>query len=277
MAEFITENELNSALSSIFENADFELLVISPYIKLHERIKSILKTKLKNPDLAITVVFGKNENDVSKSLNKNDFEFFKKFPNIQIRHEKRLHAKLYSNDYDVLITSMNLYDYSQDTNIESGVIGSTSDKRIGKEAMKYFNRVIEQSELIFEKVPIFESKLLGLSSKYVESVIEVDNSDEFYSNKTYKKVYKKKAQLREKKQSNDNENLGFCIRTGEQIPFNIKLPFTKKAFASWNRYKDENYSEKYCHYSGEKSDGATSFKSPILKKNWKKAKEKYNL
>ena len=112
MTEFITENDLNSALSNIFENADLELILISPYIKLHERIKSILKTKLKNPYLSITVVFGKNEDDVSKSMNKSDFEFFKQFPNIQIRHEKRLHAKLYSNENDVLITSMNLYDYS---------------------------------------------------------------------------------------------------------------------------------------------------------------------
>jgi len=276
MAEFITENDLNSALSDIFETADYELIVISPYIKLHERIKSILKTKLKNPDLSITVVFGKNENNVSKSMSKNDFEFFKQFPNIQIRHEKRLHAKLYSNDYDVLITSMNLYDYSQDTNIESGIIGSTSDKKIGKEALKYFTRVMEQSELIFEKNPVFESKLLGLSSKYVKSEITVDNSDDFYSNKTYKKVYKKRILKSETRKSND-DNFGYCIRTGEKIPFDIKKPYTDKAFTSWNRYKDENYPEKYCHFSGEKSEGMTSYKNPIMKKNWKKAKEKFNL
>ena len=268
MAEFITGNNLNSALSQIFEQADYELIVISPYIKLHERIKSILKTKLKNPDLAITILFGKNEDDVSKSMNKNDFEFFKQFPNIQIRHEKRLHAKLYANDYNVLITSMNLYDYSQDTNIESGIFGSTSDKKIGKEALNYFTRVMEQSELIFEKVPVFESKLLGLSSKYVKSKISVDNSDEFYSNKTYKKVYKKRSPKNEKaKPSAENKNTGYCIRTGEQIPFNIKMPYTTKAFSSWNRYKDENYAEKFCHFSGEKSDGVSTYKSPILRKN----------
>jgi RNA polymerase-binding transcription factor DksA len=278
MAEFITENNLNSALSQIFEKADNELIIISPYIKLHERIKSILKTKLKNPNLSITVVFGKNEGDVSKSMNKNDFDFFKQFPNIQIRHEKRLHAKLYSNDYEVLITSMNLYDYSQDTNIESGIIGSTSDKKVGKEAIKYFTRVMEQSELIFEKSPVFESKLMGLSSKYVKSEIIVDNSDNFYSNKNYKRVYKKRSQKSEKKKSStENKNTGYCIRTGEQIPFDIKMPYTTKSFSSWNKYKDENYPENFCHFSGEKSEGLTTYKSPILRKNWKKAKEKFNL
>jgi hypothetical protein len=277
MSEFLTENNLNAALSHIFESAEYELLIISPYIKLHDRIKSILQSKLNNPDLSIVLLFGKNENDISKSLNQDDFNFFKQFPNIQIRFEKRLHAKLYANDYEYLITSMNLYDYSQNSNIESGVIGDVREKRIGKQTMDYFNRVIEQSELIFEKVPKFETKMFGLSSKYLNSEIEVDNSDAFYSNKTYKKAFKKKFERSTKSNDSDKENFGFCIRTGEKIDFNLKMPMCSKAYSSWERYKDDNYSEKFCHFSGEPSNGATSFKSPILRKNWNKAKAKFNL
>ena len=40
---------------------------------------------------------------------------------------------------------------------------------------------------------------------------------------------------------------------------------------------DIDYLEKYCHFSGEPSNGETSFNKPILKKNWKKAKAKFNL
>ena len=119
---------------------------------------------------------------------------------------------------------------------------------------------------------------MGLSSKYLQSEIIVDNSDSFYSNKTYKKVYKKRTEKSEwKKSSDDNKSIGFCIRTGDKIPFNIEVPYTSKAFDSWNRYKDESYSEKYCHFSGEKSEGLTNYKNPIMRKNWKKAKEKFNL
>ncbi len=65
---------------------------------------------------------------------------------------------------------------------------------------------------------------------------------------------------------------GYCIRTGKEIPFNVKQPMTKEAFESWSKFKNEDYPEKYCHFTGEKSDGETSVSRPILKKNWQKAK-----
>ena len=50
-----------------------------------------------------------------------------------------------------------------------------------------------------------------------------------------------------------------------------------EAYKSWNKYGDVDYAEKYCHFSGESSDGKTSVSKPILKKNWKKAKEEFDL
>ena len=46
---------------------------------------------------------------------------------------------------------------------------------------------------------------------------------------------------------------------------------SNKAFKMWSKYGDKDYQEKYCHYSGEPSNGETSFAKPILRKNWKKA------
>ena len=49
------------------------------------------------------------------------------------------------------------------------------------------------------------------------------------------------------------------------------------SFNMWNKYKDVDYPEKYCHFSGEISNGKTNMNRPILIENWQKAKEKYNL
>ena len=68
-------------------------------------------------------MFGKNEQDPSKSMKLEELDFFKEFSNIEIKYEKRLHAKYYANDYSAILTSMNLYSHSQDNNIEAGVIG----------------------------------------------------------------------------------------------------------------------------------------------------------
>ena len=109
MAKFLTGNELNSELEKILEGAEEQIILISPYIKLHDRYASTLRTKLNNHKLEITIVFGKNEDDMSRSMKQDDFNFFKEFPNIQIRYEKRLHAKYYASESAAILTSMNLY------------------------------------------------------------------------------------------------------------------------------------------------------------------------
>lgn len=46
-----------------------------------------------------------------------------------------------------------------------------------------------------------------------------------------------------------------------------------EAYKGWNKNPDS--SEKFCHFSGDSSDGETSVDKPILKKYWKKAQENY--
>lgn len=58
MAKFLTGSKLNHELEMLFENAQSSIILISPFIKLHARYESVLKSKISNPDLSITIVFG---------------------------------------------------------------------------------------------------------------------------------------------------------------------------------------------------------------------------
>lgn len=264
------------------EHAADYIILISPYIKLHDRYASALKAKKDNPNIKIIVVFGKNEDDFSKSMKQDDFNFFKDFPNIEIRYEKRLHAKYYANESGAILTSMNLYNFSQDNNIEAGVfmdkksiIGSlTSQDILDSDTFNYFQRVIDQSDLLFQKEPTFESTMLGLSKRYTGSIIKTDQLSDFFS-------YKQKTSITNERKpfiaKQAPAQMGFCIRTGVQIPFNPKHPMCDTAFQSWKKFSNNEYPEKYCHFSGELSNGETCFLKPILKKNWIKAKETYKL
>jgi len=277
MADFLTSNELNAELENIFESANKYLILISPFIKLHDRYASAMKAKKDNYQLKITVVFGKNENDFSKSMKEEDFNFFKDFPNIEIRYEKRLHAKFYANEEDAILTSMNLYSYSQDNNIEAGVLinrkgllsSISGQDSLDNQTYGYFERVVEQSDLLFQKIPQYESKMLGFANRYTNSIIEVDKLSEFFKSKkgtgtTIKKEFIPPA--------HSIKQIGYCIRTGVEIPFNPKNPMRESAFANWKKFSNKDYPEKYCHFSGEKSNGETTFARPILRKNWEKAK-----
>jgi len=276
MAKFITGIELNFELEKIFKNAEEIIILISPYIKLHEHYKSVLSSKKDNSELRIIVVFGKNEDDISKSMNREDFAFFKEFPNIEIRYEKRLHAKYFANEKEAILTSMNLYSFSQNNNIEFGIStkkpGFISGDDIDAQAWNYFNNtVINQARILFAKSPEYGSTILGYR-KYKGSNIETDDLSDFYSKKggfNYSLI--EKSSHKSEKIKLDTEHSGFCIRTGKKIPFNPERPMSDEAYESWVKFKNEDYPEKFCHFSGEKSNGETSFAKPILRKNWKKA------
>jgi hypothetical protein len=267
MAQFLHDNNLNAAIENIFRDAKSQLILISPYIKLHDRYKHCLLNHKNNDKLEIIVVFGKNEANISKSMSIEDLNFFKDFPNVQIRHEKRLHAKYYANEITAVITSMNLYSFSQDNNIEAGVLVENTllgNNTLDNQSSGYFEQVIEHAELLFRKRPVYDNGILGLQKKYTGSKIELDNIPNFFEGKHEIKIYSKS-------QNQTTRQTGYCIRTGEKIPFNPQRPFSAEAFQLWNKYANPNFPEKYCHYSGELSNKQTSFSNPILTKNLKKA------
>ncbi len=62
----------------------------------------------------------------------------------------------------------------------------------------------------------------------------------------------------------DKYNMGYCIRTGKRIPFDFDKPMCDEAWAEWCKTGDPDIPEKYCHYSGEESNGKISVRHPIL-------------
>ncbi len=283
MAKFLTGNELNSELEKIFENAEEQLILVSPYIKLHDRYKSILQAKMTNHKLKIFLVFGKNENDRSKSIRIEDIDFFKAFPNIQIKYEKRLHAKYYANESSAILTSMNLYSYSHDHNIESGVLVKSStlgglanlivsnvmsEEGVDTKAWNFFSRTIEQADLLFYRAPRYENTMLGLSKKYLGSETHVDKIAHMTPSRPATapptSPYTK---------SGNEPNTGYCIRTGSRIPFDHKQPMCREAYVQWAVIGKQDNPENYCHFSGEPSNGETSYARPILRKHWNRAKQ----
>jgi len=277
MAEFVKGNQLNAELEKIFEKAEEQIVIVSPFIKLHSRFIDVLKSKKEDHKLKITVIFGKNEGNISKSFSEEEFNFLKDFPNIEIKYEPRLHAKYYANESSALLSSMNLYDYSQNNNIEFGIltkvtlVGALTGNLIGdtidKEAFDYFDQVINNSETLFKRTPLYEKINLGLTKKYTHS----DEIDKLSKRIGIKSSMTKISRAMESRKKTDT---GYCIRTGVKIPFNLERPLSDKAYKLWSKFKDKNYKENFCHYSGEQSNGETSFAKPIMKKNWNKAKRK---
>lgn len=279
MAKFLKGNALNAAIEEIFDNCEKQLVIVSPFIKLHSRFINSLKAKKGLDKLEIKILFGKNEKDISKSINQEDFDFLKEFPNIEIRYNEHLHAKYYSDENKAVLSSMNLYEYSQNNNIEFGILtnptiissltSSITGNSLDDDAYGYFHQVIQDSELLYERKPNYDKKFGGFQKSYI-------GSETLHDDLTARLISKPKKQKSINFSSNTTDikksvGIGYCIRTGEKIEFNPERPMTNKAYKMWSKYEDKAYQEKYCHFSGEPSNGETTFAKPILRKNWKKA------
>src|SRR5207244_2374447 len=81
----------------------------------------------------------------------------------------------------------------------------------------------------------------------------------------FKKTETPKEQATEKTETkkNNGKQIGYCIRTGVEIPFNVDKPMSYEAYKAWSKYSDPEYAEKYCHFSGGLSNGETSVSKPI--------------
>ena len=121
--EFLFEEQIESALSDLINESKDKLIIVSPYIKFNERIKDKLKSKFTKNNCQITILFGKSDKsqgDYFDTLNIDSFNFLKSLPNVEIYYNQRMHAKFYANDFEYILTSMNLYDYSIHNNFEIG-------------------------------------------------------------------------------------------------------------------------------------------------------------
>lgn len=102
MAKFLNTSATNYFLEELIKSAKDRLILISPFLKLNDRVKELLedKNRLK---LDVRVVYGKNE------LQPEEINWLRELSFVRTSFCKNLHAKCYLNEESCIITSLNLY------------------------------------------------------------------------------------------------------------------------------------------------------------------------
>lgn len=140
MAKFLNTSATNYYLENLIKDASERLILISPYLKLNDRIKELLedKNRLK---IDVRIVYGKSELQPSETSWLNELTF------IRTSFCKNLHAKCYMNENSCIITSLNLYEFSQVNNNEMGVhISRDQDAEMYKDTFEEAQRIIRISD-----------------------------------------------------------------------------------------------------------------------------------
>lgn len=140
MAKFLNTSATNYFLEELIKDAKDRLILISPFLKLNDRIKELLadKNRLK---IDVRIVYGKSE------LQPEEINWLKELTYIRTSFCKNLHAKCYMNEELCIIASLNLYEFSQVNNNEMGVlIRRSDDAELYKDAYEEAQRIIRISE-----------------------------------------------------------------------------------------------------------------------------------
>ena len=140
MAKFLNTSATNYFLEELIKNARDRLILISPFLRLNDRIKELLddKNRLK---IDVRIVYGKSE------LQPQEMNWLRELTYVRTSFCKNLHAKCYLNEELCIITSLNLYEFSQVNNNEMGIlIRRAEDSELYKDAYEEAQRIIRVSE-----------------------------------------------------------------------------------------------------------------------------------
>lgn len=160
MAKFLNTSGTNFFLEELIKNAKERLILISPYLRLNDRIKELLedKDRLK---IDIRIVYGKSD------LHPDEIKWMQKLDYVRVSFCKNLHAKCYINESECIISSLNLYEFSQVNNNEMGIlVRKYEDNEVFKDAYEEAQRIIRISdevritldEVKAEASPVLEMK-----------------------------------------------------------------------------------------------------------------------
>ncbi|MBK6524875.1 MAG: hypothetical protein IPG07_04525 [Crocinitomicaceae bacterium] len=221
MADFLTTNGTSYQIENIIINAKKKLVLVSPYLQISKTFFERLKDAAAK-SVEIKIIYGKDE------LKPNERNSLAELKNLELYYFENLHAKCYFNETEMVITSMNMYEFSERITVKWEF---TSQKK-----GRYFEKAVAETHSIIQS-----SELIGLAkTKRNFSPIAKD--------------VKSNGQGKKPKR-------GYCIRCEERIPYDMGKPYCLNCFSVWSQYENPEYEESVCHGCGEFE--VTSMEKPL--------------
>lgn len=248
MSKFLNTQGLSKWIPRIIEETERELVIITPYMQLSDKIYNLL-LKAEKRGVETIIIYRENK------LSERDKEKLKSIDNLNLMHHPNIHAKCYYNENYLLIASMNLYEYSEINNREMGVLfhrinipefgnndgwGDNSDKdSVFDEALKEILEIVNAAHL--EKmsretiIEGFEMDILKTKKEKAEETLKRIN-----------KVFIHKKFEIVKTDNEDNEPIYTCksymdkvdVKIGYRTEFELKFE-DKKLNSAFNQYKNK--------------------------------------
>ncbi len=228
------DDEIESQVLQVIRGATKYITFVTPYVDLWMHLTDAMRDAIdKRVDITFFLREGENRQRPE------DLKWLRQ--NVKVYEVPNLHAKIYLNETTVLVSSMNITEYSTRNSKEFAmIVRRQGDSTVFRD---YVSRLIGKAAVTQTTRPIRD---------YVSSLVE-------------------KATIIQPSRSfgHHTSEDGYCIRSRDRIPFNTEKPLCVDCFSKWNRYHDEDYAEKFCHSCGKSA--RTSFAKPLCIACWKKS------
>ncbi len=250
MAEFLTTSAIAHQIEEVILKAKSRLVLVSPYLQLprtlFERLKDADQRGVKT-----TLIYGKNK------LRSEQQGLLAQLGRLELRFCKNLHAKCYYNETSMVITSMNLIEFSEKHNREMGVL---LDRR--------------------RDADVFQAAVDEVTSILAAVGGEDAGREEEAVGHTYQRRARPKPMVAEKRRSSAGGTVtkavrsrarsvstsGHCIRCGRPVAHKTERPLCADCYKVWADHGDRGFPEHYCHTCGKRRK--TTFARPECRKCW---------
>ena len=166
MAKFLNTTGVSYHLEELIKTTKDRLILISPYLQFHKRVKDHLEN-LNIQKRDIRIIYRENKLQVEES------NWLESQIGIRTSLCNSLHAKCYLNENEAIVTSMNLYSFSQQNNDEMGIhVTKENDADLYNDIYHEVQRLLTISEEIRVSVKKVDKEIEKKSEKTVEKVQE---------------------------------------------------------------------------------------------------------
>jgi len=217
MSSFLKTFELTTSILKIISSAKEYCYIVSPYIKIWPQLDRVLRVAAAREVFITFIIRDHPQAKALVNTLNNDYGF-------EVYVVKDLHIKLYLNENDCLISSMNLYDTSQYNNLELG----------------YSVRMHK-----------------NLKQELIDDYILSDNSVIRHPGKFEEK---RNAQLNRVKEIKEIlKQKGYCVDCKTRIDLDYRSAHRVRCRDCYFKYLNTDHDQtRYCHYCGKKHESISS-------------------
>lgn len=170
MAKFLNTTGVSYHLEELIKTTKDRLILISPYLQFHQRVKDHLEN-LNIQKRDIRIIYRENKLQVAES------NWLESQIGIRTSLCSSLHAKCYINENEAIVTSMNLYSFSQQNNDEMGIhVTKDKDPDLYNDISDEVQRLLTISEEIRVSVTKVDKNIEKQAEKTISEIVQTKNN-----------------------------------------------------------------------------------------------------